>query len=425
MSARGAGADAGGPGGREAAVAEAIGLVLCLLPIAAVLMHRAVAPIFFVSAALAVSLPSARAAAIRSLRAIDGRDARLFALALAGFCALIALSGLWSPRGDRWTWGPSLLACAGGALVLVRAPGAVGGGTTRRLAYYALGAIAASVGLLLFEAATSGAIRAATPPERANRTLDLISVGRGMTAVAPLVWPAMLLALRLGGGRAGAFALLAAALAAAALLPIETTTASLALGAASGAAALVRPRAAVAAVSGLWFVGLALAPVVARRLPENALALYHGELPRSWIHRLVTWREAGDQIAANPWGGGVEYARHVSGLERGVTIDAVPWTMPLMPVHPHSVFLQIWLEAGPVGAALFAALLAGAAGLALRAAASREAAALVAAIGATVFVSVLLEASLWQMWRVSSVGLACCVAALALSPGARVRSQNR
>jgi O-antigen ligase len=63
-------------------------------------------------------------------------------------------------------------------------------------------------------------------------------------------------------------------------------------------------------------------------------------LPRSWEARLVIWPHAAGLVADRPWlGWGLDASRHF-----GLAI----------PLHPHNGPLQVWLELGAVGAALFA-----------------------------------------------------------------------
>jgi len=74
----------------------------------------------------------------------------------------------------------------------------------------------------------------------------------------------------------------------------------------------------------------------------------------SMQHRLEIWSFAGARIGERPWfGWGLDASRAIPGGS-GLT----PEGKLLLPLHPHNVPLQLWLELGLPGAALFALLVA-------------------------------------------------------------------
>src|SRR5262249_36680372 len=85
-------------------------------------------------------------------------------------------------------------------------------------------------------------------------------------------------------------------------------------------------------------------------------------LPFSWQHRLHIWRVIGDHVLEAPlFGHGAGYnihIRHKLGAPVPFYRDGQLETEPLIFEHPHSSFMQIWMEAGLVGAALMASVLA-------------------------------------------------------------------
>lgn len=408
-------------GGGEAH-ATAAGFVFALLPIILVLTHRTIAPAYYLLVAIALAHGPTRAGAWTALRRAAGRRpdaATIAAIFTILFCGFVALSGLWSPRPDKWTWGPSLFTVLAGAFVLAQHAAAIGERALRRFALLALGGVAAGGALLALEALTGGALRAATPPERATRALDLNSVGRGVTVYCALVWPAVFVAWRVTGRRLLAVLPLGAAFLAAALLPIQTNVAALALGAVLGGLALLARKTAIILAAGLWAVGLFGAPVAAFALPPlEALSALDG-LPASVAHRLMIWRATGDLLLAHPWGAGVEFARAAGAESAFAVLDGRTTELRVLPLHPHSVFLQIWLELGPVGAFLAAAAITAVALGFLRSDFSRSETALFASVLGAAFVSALFEASLWQIWRPSAVALSCCIATLSIAASRR------
>jgi len=71
-------------------------------------------------------------------------------------------------------------------------------------------------------------------------------------------------------------------------------------------------------------------------------------------HRLLIWSFAGDRIAERPLTGwGLDSSRAIPGGGEPIR-PGETW----MPLHPHNAALQVWLELGAPGAALFALMVA-------------------------------------------------------------------
>jgi O-antigen ligase len=120
------------------------------------------------------------------------------------------------------------------------------------------------------------------------------------------------------------------------------------------------------------FVGFQLWPITMRRattwgwiavialvIPLALLAyqskLYHSTwLPRSAQHRIVIWGYTSQQIAKAPiFGAGIATTRALEELQRNDTPFAPGSDFKLATEwHPHNVYLQIWYEAGAMGAAI-------------------------------------------------------------------------
>jgi O-antigen ligase len=144
----------------------------------------------------------------------------------------------------------------------------------------------------------------------------------------------------------------------------------------------------VATLSGLAFLGLAwlwprntflcariglvaaiaVAPLLATLIPTQDVTQEWNGISNSAHHRLVIWRFAGQRIAEKPMlGWGFDASRTVPGADeelvsmrrRGIPDTAAPYPVaePQLPLHPHSMALQVWLELGLPGAVLLAATL--------------------------------------------------------------------
>ncbi len=115
---------------------------------------------------------------------------------------------------------------------------------------------------------------------------------------------------------------------------------------------------------GAMLVGwLLISPVVVHFLPPSKeLAEAAPWLPNSARHRVAIWQFTDQLIAERPiLGWGLNNARAVPGGNDKVDIwskDAkgaiFPLPQPRMPLHPHNMALQIWLETGLIGAVIAA-----------------------------------------------------------------------
>lgn len=120
----------------------------------------------------------------------------------------------------------------------------------------------------------------------------------------------------------------------------------------------------VAKAVGAILAALLLAsPLLVHLLPQSKeLAERAPWLPNSARHRVVIWQFADQLIAERPLlGWGLNNARAAPGgndWEDVWSTDAAgtifPLPQPRMPLHPHNMALQIWLETGLVGALLAA-----------------------------------------------------------------------
>ncbi len=129
---------------------------------------------------------------------------------------------------------------------------------------------------------------------------------------------------------------------------------------------LTRGRARTALAMAIGAACLAVPLLVAVFPPPDAMHADRRILPSSWSHRVVIWQFAADRIAERPvFGWGLDASRRIPGGR-----ETIPWQMDpdpndpgdrvsvvqKMPLHPHSVSLQLWLELGATGALLLAGL---------------------------------------------------------------------
>jgi O-antigen ligase len=122
-------------------------------------------------------------------------------------------------------------------------------------------------------------------------------------------------------------------------------------------------------------------------------------------HRFEIWSFVGDRIAEHPFlGWGLDSSRAIPGGSELFAPTSNPWglTAQHLPLHPHNVTLQIWLELGVPGAVLLALLVAR---LWLALGAMKWPRLYAAAVGGSLtaaFVVGLASYGLWQEWWIGT-----------------------
>ncbi len=262
----------------------------------------------------------------------------------------------------------------------------------------------------------------AMPLNRAAQPLetDLVALarnpGRGSTVLLALFWGCAGAVLSAGGAWRW-LALLALTAVMAGLAPQFdqlANAAAFAVGLAGFGLGLLAPRLALPAVCGGWALWLLGAPFAIPALTGSGL-LPEG-LPLSWAHRLGIWEYVSARIPEHILiGHGFDASRAVEGR-----IEVAGVSLPAVPLHPHSLSLQIWYELGIVGAGLAAAAFI-AAGLALSRALAANRAAAAGACGALAALGLVANISYgaWQEWWLASLIAAAAAvgAARRASPG--------
>ncbi len=378
-----------------------------LFPVAVIFTHRAIAPAIIV-AGLAVALRYdlfRRGSAYFLDRGYWREPLVLAGLFYLGFCIWIGVTGFWAPRAGTAQLALGALApvLAGGAAVWLAL--AAEAAVIRRWSKWILAAGVTAVALLLVEAATGGAIRHYIPytDSSPDRVRDLIGLGRGTTIVVGVSTALVALAYDVTARRFLALILFAAMAIAAAAFPIKANVVALAFAGAAYLIALKWPNGVLVALGALFASALLIALAAVFIPAERVIDVYSSHLPASSAHRLVIWQNAArEALECLPWGCGADFARVIH--QRGEQFDMASLAHPLslLPTHPHSLFLQVWLELGLPGVLLFSAACSFALKALLAAPLSRLEKAAAAGAIAAFTVSALVEFSFWQVWRVSA-----------------------
>lgn len=393
-----------------------------LLPLTAVFGHRGVAPWLLLASLPAFARGDFWQAAFGKLFDNPSFSDPRF----AGFAALLFLSAwiflscFWSPRHEY------------DLFLFVLAPALVGGSVVWfslnvsrewawRLGRAFLLAVAGGMIILSFEGVTDGFLRSVLPPREAAPERDMIALGRGVTALAPALFPAAAIAVRQWSFTAAA-AVLALGVAAAATNDVFANAAALACGGLAAAAAFAAPRPTLRAAGWGAIALLLAAPFLAALIPVEAIYARAQQsmsadalaAASSSLHRFAIWRAVGQEaFSCLPFGCGADYARMWNDVAPMVTVPGTAEPLSVIPIHPHNVFLQIWLELGLPGVAATALFLYFSLAALTRAELSKAVSAAAAGAFVAVVISIQVEGSLWQVWRFAAMGLAAAGVALA------------
>lgn len=337
-----------------------------------------------------------------------GAGGWFFLIALILFTAFAAVSSYWSLNPDHG----QALRLAGGVLCgLLFAAGSGATEGNRRLVR-ALGAAAVCVTALLLVGEAYGDMplnRLAQPHTETG--LLMRNPGRGASVLMALIWPAM---AALAGGTQAQRMGWRAVLIATALVAFQFDQSGNTVGFAAGLGAYVvgyfAPRFTMLATTLGLAVWLLAAPWVMLHAPIPPALM--AKLPDSWAVRTEIWHFASTQIATHPLGLGLDAARTFTQ-----TTELRGLHFSLIPLHPHSASLQIWLELGVAGAVLGAiALSIGGWSLSRTLAHDRLAAA--GACGAIAAIGVIANVSYgaWQEWWVATAFAAAAMVAATRHP---------
>jgi len=396
-------------------------LAMPALAFLAVFGHRGAAPAALLCA-LAVALrPSIWREGLPLLSPARIERAPLPRAALAGllFVLWIGVTGLWSPTpgAGKLAVTVAVFTMAAGALVFEASRASPA--RARRMGALYAGAVTLAAAALLFEGLTGGALRAILPPADPSplRFKDMTALARGVTLIGPLAFPAAAILFALTGSRALAAMPIVLALAAAPLFSVAANVAALVFAIGAGALALWRPRQVIIALGALFLFSLAAAPLFVLAPAEAVTGADHALMPPSWAQRVYVWRETASQILGDCAfrGCGADAMRAAMAESPMIAVPGSPILLQAAPMHPHNLFLQVWLELGVIGVATLSASLWFALQRLLAIEPQRIAFAAIAAAAAATYLSFMFEASLWQAWRLAILSFAALGGALSYS----------
>lgn len=244
-------------------------------------------------------------------------------------------------------------------------------------------------------------------------------LSRGAVLMALFIWPAMF-----GASKRATVALISIVTFAVWASGKEAVFIALVLGLSAFAVCLLFPQQSVRLFRAVVCAAVLLVPIAGKNLPSDA-SIISMEAPHPVGHRLYIWRFVSEKVLEKPILG------YGFGASRFVADDALPlrverldkngqtyvreyWPLPL---HPHSAFLQVWLELGLPGAVLLCVLLFWIFRRIEKNAIDRQdLAANVAAI-ITITTIANLSFGIWQSWWISAI----CATAVMLSVVKRPR----
>lgn len=324
------------------------------------------------------------------------------ALTAAALAAWLAVSLAWTPtpKADL-RYAQALATVLAGALVTAGLMRARGDRLVRRIA---LGGVALLALFLIID------VGFGFPISRIGREADETwiiarSASKGVAVLGLLAWGA---ALACGHQSwrstaiAGTIAVLVGGLGVA--VDMSAAVVAAALGFACWCVASVWPSKALQGVGIILGVVILSAPFLALALNSWSAA---DNLPYSWTQRLEIWRSAAAHVFESPlFGHGFDSSRSFASeaTVNGVDVAAIP-------LHPHNLVLQLWLEGGGVAAFLAAAFVTAATWrIAVTCAPSTSRAA--TSLLSTWCVFSMLSFGAWQEWWIASLGASTALVAL-------------
>ncbi len=326
-------------------------VVLALLPAVAVFAAMGLVPVLILLALLL----ALRAADVRATLAAEGRV----------FWIILLVLVLWPLLSALWSITPSASLSYGARLAALMGVGAVAFTLVRAQTFNArmllpmVSGVAVCALLLETELVPGGGLISLAYHAMGldfERFIDK-NINRGLCALVILVWPAVM------SVRTSRYARLAWVLPVMVAVPVfgmQSQSAQLALGVSSIAYVAVwavpksMPRVLAIAVPLLIAVWPLVFPVL-DKIVFTQPSVYEA-LPSTAQHRVEIWRFVTERISERPaLGWGLESSRALPG---GDVVYA--GERKYLPLHPHNSALQVVLELGSVGFALFVAALAAA-----------------------------------------------------------------
>lgn len=230
-----------------------------------------------------------------------------------------------------------------------------------------------------------------------------VTLSRGATAFMMLAGPIALHMWRRDGAwrRGLALTLLAMAAFASASFDVEANIIALVFGLLAAGATQLGSRTVLQIIllgAGVWVLGAPLFMGIGLALLPDTV---EQGLPMSWAWRLEIWKAVLEQIRQAPLiGHGLDSMRVIS--------DPIPYRdiiIDRLPLHAHNAGLQIWMDAGAIGALLCAATLFTAARAVGRAPLNADQITGLAYGGGIWLVTVMLGYGVYQEWHHAALAL--------------------
>lgn len=257
-----------------------------------------------------------------------------------------------------------------------------------------------------------------------------LHLNRAMVIAALMVWPWAAVALRRHSLRAGVATL---ALGIAVVLTADATApvAAIAMGMLVAVAAWSAPRLLPYAFGAALAVGVLAGPLIPGMFPhplnESAKVAF---MSNSAIHRLLIWRTTADFIKERPvLGHGFDTSRSFYGHNDAVAVRmraddpkrSYELNFEPIPLHPHNMVLQVWLELGAVGALFMLAVLLSIIAAIVRSDLERVEKSLCFGFFASALVIAVVSFGAWQAWWLSALWLCGTLTAGAVLTPLRTR----
>ena len=270
------------------------------------------------------------------------------------------------------------------------------------------------------------AIAALGEPQGANTVAYWNPLKVGLTVTSLLLWPWSLLAYQTLDKR---YVLPIVGLAAAVILFAGADSPKIALVVGTTVAILsyVLRRKMVHGLAAFTVIVLAAIPIMIGTLtdPRSPDAKYE-YLSSSAIHRIFIWQTAANNIFERPiLGHGFDASRNLDDAKTSSRIEFLPTTSrtwyilsEAIPLHPHNLFLQVWLELGAVGALILGAFLVSAIYSIARKFSRPIEQAMTLGVFTHILVVALISYGAWQSWWIAAeiLTITFCVAARTPAP---------
>lgn len=300
------------------------------------------------------------------------RSRRFHVRADMSMVAIVAALLVWGLASALWEQTSGLAVAKTGQLlglgiagmVAVAAAGQMSAGEGRRAILALCWGLVAMAGVVAVEAAFNlplARLRYHLPPESAAINIGIYkNLGAAGTVFATPAIGFTLLRRRWLTAGAAALALAACVV----LTHSSTGLVSMAVVAVVGLSALLWRRLPAVVLAAVVVAAFAAAPLALKLPPSERLAVEQSWMPPSLVHRTVIWRFAAEHAIQRPiLGWGLDASRELPGADENVVIHApyhgqiIDFVQQILPLHPHDFIIQLWLELGVVGMALFLGLI--------------------------------------------------------------------